>query len=107
MIYHIAERAAWQAAQAVGAYRPSSLETEGFIHCSERGQLAAVAAAFFHGRTDLVLLTIDPARAAAPLVYENTTGGVERFPHLYGALPTTAVIHVAPLTPSADGRFDL
>jgi uncharacterized protein (DUF952 family) len=37
-IYHITSKEAWQNAQAAGYYSHPSLETEGFIHCSEAHQ---------------------------------------------------------------------
>jgi uncharacterized protein (DUF952 family) len=33
-IYHICGGDAWKDAQSSGAYRPESVEREGFIHCS-------------------------------------------------------------------------
>ena len=102
-IYHIAEERDWRDALETGEYRTSTvdrtLEQEGFIHCSSAAQVAGVAARFYAGRTGLVLLTIDPARVRAEVRYEAAPGSDERFPHVYGPLPTDAVTRVEPFDP--------
>jgi uncharacterized protein (DUF952 family) len=37
--------------------------------------------------------------------YENLEGGIQQFPHVYGAIPLSAIVHVAPFQPAADGAF--
>ncbi|MEI7770765.1 MAG: DUF952 domain-containing protein [Chloroflexales bacterium] len=106
MIYHITARAAWESAQAAGAYAADSLASEGFIHCSTGAQVLGTAARFFAGRRDLVLLAIDPALLTAELRYEEGEPGV-LFPHLYGPLELRAVAAVYTLAPAADGSFAL
>ena len=59
----------------------------------------------FVGRTDLVLLHIDPTKLDADVVYENLEGGTRQFPHVYGPIPVAAVILVSPLMPGPDGQF--
>jgi uncharacterized protein (DUF952 family) len=97
-ILHITTPAAWAEAQAAGAYRADSLATEGFIHCSEPHQVAGVVSRRFRGRTDLIVLEIDPARIEAEIRYENLEGGTQLFPHIYGEIPCLAITGVAPLT---------
>jgi uncharacterized protein (DUF952 family) len=106
MIYHIAARADWEAAQAAGSYAADSLTSEGFIHCSTGAQVLGTAGRFFAGRHDLVLLAIDPARLTAELRYEEGEPGV-LFPHLYGPLDLRAVVGSYPFAPAADGSFAL
>jgi uncharacterized protein (DUF952 family) len=97
VILHITTQDAWDDALAKGAYTADSLATEGFIHCSEERQLAWVIQKHFPGRTGLLLLSIDPARLDAEVRYENLEGGTELFPHIYGAIPVSAVVDVSPL----------
>jgi uncharacterized protein (DUF952 family) len=104
-IFHITSVAAWNAAKAAGSYTADSLATEGFIHCSTADQFIWVANQRFVGRTDLVLLHIDPAKLAADVVYENLEGGTRLFPHVYGPIPVSAVVLASPLTPGSDGYF--
>jgi uncharacterized protein (DUF952 family) len=105
MIFHITSRAAWDAALGAGIYEADSLATEGFIHCSTAEQYIWVANQRFRGRTDLVLLHIDEKRLRAEVRYENLEGGEKLFPHVYGAIPITAVLNVTPFLPTVDGTF--
>jgi prephenate dehydrogenase len=106
-IFHITTRAAWEEAAAAGRYTADSLQTEGFIHCSQADQVAWVANTRFRGRTDLVLLHVDEAAVGAEIRRENLEGGTTLFPHIYGPLPVSAVVDVTPMVPAADGTFDL
>ena len=93
-IFHITSRAEWEAAVPTGEYRPAAFAREGFIHCSYRQQVEATLRRHFSGRSGLVLLEIDRARLQSPIVDENLSGGAERFPHIYGPLPVSAVVGV-------------
>ncbi len=102
VLLHLIEPAAWRAALTVGAVRPPSLESAGFVHLSTADQLHLPAQALFPGRRDLVLLVVDPARLPDPVRLEpgrpeDPPGML--FPHLYGPLPTTAVVAVVPYRP--------
>jgi uncharacterized protein (DUF952 family) len=81
------------------------LLAEGFIHCSDSHQVVWVANQRFRGRQDLVLLHIDPAQLGLEVRYENLEGGIQQFPHVYGAIPVSAVVEVAAFQPSDDGTF--
>jgi uncharacterized protein (DUF952 family) len=105
MIFHITSRTAWEAALGAGIYEAESLGAEGFIHCSTAEQYIWVANQRFQGRTDLVLLHIDPTRLRSEVRYENLEGGETLFPHVYGAIPIQAVLNVIPLRPREDGSF--
>ena len=88
-------------------YKADSLESEGFIHCSTIAQLVGTANLIFKGHTDLVLLLIDTTKVAPEIKYENTVGGEELFPHVYGALNIDAVQKVITYLPNAEGEFEL
>ena len=106
MIYHILSAADWEAVRRAEFYRGDTLETEGFIHCSDLDQVVGTADFLFSGRTDLLLLEIDPGLLASPLKYED--GGDGRlFPHIYGPLETGTVTRVIPFPPNPDGTFAL
>ena len=94
------------AAQAAGAYRAPSLETEGFIHFSTKDQVLATANWLYHGQTGLVLLAVDCDRLTAPLKYDEVPGH-GTFPHLYGALNIDAVVKVFPFSPDEAGYFSM
>lgn len=92
-IYHIAERESWESQKGSGRYRHASLESEGFIHCSGKEQVAHTLERFFSGRTDLVVLEIDPGRLTSELRYEEGEPG-ELYPHVYGPLNVEAISKV-------------
>jgi uncharacterized protein (DUF952 family) len=93
-IYHICKRAEWKNAVARGAYPGSSQDAaDGFIHFSAQHQIIESAAKHRAGQDGLVLLTVDPRLLGEDLRWEPARGG-EFFPHLYGPMPTTAVMAV-------------
>lgn len=113
-IFHISTAADFAAARASGAHCAPSLAREGFIHLSQAHQVQAVLKAFYPGRTDLVLMVVDPTLLTAPLRFEapaslGKSGGpaaFERnqlFPHLYGPLNADAIVQVIDAA-SFDGR---
>jgi uncharacterized protein (DUF952 family)/GNAT superfamily N-acetyltransferase len=108
IIYHLIGRDVWAQAQMGTEYAAPSLATEGFIHFSTEAQVAGSANKHYAGRTDLLLLEIDPLRLTAELRYESpksTDRGDQLFPHLYGALNLDAVVAAHPYPPGADGVF--
>lgn len=107
LIYHIVPETEWNEAKQKGVYTPESIAAEGFIHCSLKHQVTGSANLFFKGQTNLLLLQIEVARLKAKLVYENTTGDTELFPHLYGSLHPEAVNNVYQLNTDEKGDFVL
>lgn len=105
-IYHICLRKDWENAHLQGIYRASSLESQGFIHCSRHEQLDRVANTYFRGQKELVLLVIDPLKINAELKWEpalDVPG--QLFPHIYGALNLDAVIEMLALVSRPDGSW--
>ncbi len=107
MIYHIVPRGDWQSQGDQMVYCPKSLGDEGFIHCSNLNQLLGSAVRYFKGRSDLLVLTVDPARVIPSIVFENAREEDEPFPHIYGPLNRNAVIGIHRLEPREDGEFSL
>ena len=111
-IFHLAKPGDW--ARSTDSYVPSSVEQEGFVHCSTVDQLPRVAHELYPDGNDLILLTIDTdALDDETLVYEDLYELDEKFPHIYGPLPTSAVVATGPyLTHLEEGlwmperRFD-
>jgi uncharacterized protein (DUF952 family) len=106
LIYHIVQRGRWEEARSEGSYQSSSLDSEGFIHCSTLEQVRRVADTHFRGQRGLVLLVIQSARVRAEIRYEGSQGD-EGFPHIYGPLNTDAVARVVAFETGDDGRFQL
>ncbi|WP_163798307.1 DUF952 domain-containing protein [Mycolicibacterium sediminis] len=107
-LVHLCTVDEWDQARVEGERRPPSLADVGFVHLSAPEQVHLPANRLYAGRSDLLLLWCDPTLLDAPVRWEP---GVPedpasmRFPHLYGPLPTAAVIDVTPYVPGADGRF--
>lgn len=95
----------WKLTREAGVYTPSSLETEGFIHCSTKEQVLATANRRFAGQKDLLFLVINPEKVIAKIIFEDLSGLGEEHPHIYGKLPIFAVETVMPLLPDTNGQF--
>ena len=100
MLYHLISADDWESATRAGIYRPDSLGTEGFVHLSERDQVASTASRFFAGRSDLLLLEIDETRVTSEIRREDLYGHGS-FPHLYGPLNLLAVVRVSTYSPES------
>jgi len=105
-IYKICEEAEWRAAEAAGQFCGSAVDLrDGFIHFSDAAQLAETAAKHFAGQTDLMLIAVDSAALGAALKWEHAPSRGEDFPHLFAALPLSAVRWTAPLARDAQGTI--
>jgi len=107
MIYIIAKKTDWEAAQQKGFFETPSLAAEGFIHASNDDQVVGSANKHYKGQSGLVLLAVDIAKVKAAVRFDNTSGGTALFPHIYGRLETTAVKDVYAFPVKADGTFEL
>jgi uncharacterized protein (DUF952 family) len=103
-IYKICDQALWRAAEPDGLFIGTLAdERDGFIHFSTSAQLAETAAKHFAGMSDLILVAVVSEALGQSLVWEHSRGG-DLFPHLYAALPFSAVRWTRPLPCGADGR---
>jgi uncharacterized protein (DUF952 family) len=110
LIYHIVGEEEWEEARRVGAYRPESLDEDGFIHAAYKEQIHDVANLLFAGEEGLVVLCIEPSRVTAPIredLVEFPEGVESLHPHFYGPLNVDAVVQVVALPPRPDGSFSL
>lgn len=89
-VFHVAQPDDLQRASNTGVYLCDSLAAEGFIHCCLPEQLSGVLERYFNDVTDYTVVEINIASLPDKLkpVFENTVGGTELFPHIYGALPS-------------------
>ncbi|WP_336487131.1 DUF952 domain-containing protein [Methylobacterium nigriterrae] len=103
LIYKICPRALWREAEAAGRFDGAPVDrADGFIHFSTAAQVTETAARHFHGATDLLLVAVEADALGAALRFEPSRGG-DLFPHLYGALPLSAVRSVDDLPLGAEG----
>ncbi|MEI5906987.1 DUF952 domain-containing protein [Bacillus spongiae] len=105
MILHIMTRQEWDIIKESVKYTPKSIQTDGFIHCCTKEQIANVANQFFSGQTNLVLLRIDPDKVTSTIVFEDLQKLGQLFPHIYGPLNLNAVMNVIQFKPNIDGKF--
>lgn len=103
-IYKICSKDEWVTASAQGSYGGSADDArDGFIHFSTLGQLSETLRRHYAGKPDLVALVVcTSALGDSDLRWEPSRGG-DLFPHLYGALPVSAVQQVISLIDGADG----
>jgi uncharacterized protein (DUF952 family) len=106
-VYRILSREAFEAAQRRGAFLGSAHDLrDGFIHFSAAHQVAETAVKHYAGQSDLVLLWVDADALGSALKWELSRGA-DRFPHLYGPLPISAVQRVEPLPLDGEGNHVL
>jgi uncharacterized protein (DUF952 family) len=104
-IYHLIAPSVWRQ-QGPEPYRHASLESEGFIHCSNREQVAWAANKFYGTQSELAALVIDADRLTSPLRDEDPGIGTP-FPHIYGPINRDAIVAVEPLRRTPDGKWEL
>lgn len=104
MIYKIFRDGEWREAERAGVFlgSPDDLR-DGFIHFSAGSQLRATCDRYFSTEYNLVLAAVDPATLDG-LKWEVSRGG-DKFPHLYGPLPLSAISTVTHIRRGPDGRL--
>ena len=107
MLYRIAPATDVEAAKAQGYFESADLAAEGFIHCSFLHQVMGVSRRHYAGQQGLILFSIDPTAVACEIRVENTSGGTELYPHIYGRVPWAAVMQVYADTYDLAGMFVL
>ena len=102
--YHLIPAARWSAVAGSERYAASSLETEGFVHCTD-GVDAMVATANRHYGADsepFMVLTVDLDALDVPWRYDDPGSP---YPHIYGAIARSAILGATPIERDAEGRF--
>jgi uncharacterized protein (DUF952 family) len=104
VVYKIVAADEWREAEAAGVFAGAANDrADGFIHFSTAVQAPETAAKWFAGREGLTLAAVDAEALGADLRWEPSRGGT-LFPHLYAALPMSAVVWSRPLKLGSDGR---
>lgn len=102
LIYHLASESELRDGVRGKFYAPRRLPADGFVHCSPREAVLAVARDFFADLEEpLLLLEIDPALVTAETRFEPPApiGGegsshlarARLFPHVYGPIDLVAI----------------
>jgi uncharacterized protein (DUF952 family) len=102
--FHLTTRAWWESADPGSPLGAPSLDTEGFIHCTD-GASEMVATANRHYAADpaeFVILTVDLDRISSPWSVADP-GRI--YPHIFGPIDRVAIVAASPAPRDADGRF--
>lgn len=104
IIYHLVPEPDFARDTADGFYRPPSLATEGFVHCTAGEETAMAVANDYYANVTvpLLLLKIEVAKVQPRVVFEAPAhaadAGTEHlamaalFPHVYGGINLDAVV---------------
>lgn len=103
--FHLVPEANWSAADPATAYAATSLESEGFIHCTDG--VAALGVTFDrHYAADprpFLALTLDLDALDVPWRYDVADSP---YPHVYGPIVRSAILAVNLVEREPDGRFE-
>jgi len=104
LIYKILPRGEWDNALAEGVFHGSGIDLkDGYIHFSDANQVQETARLHFAGKTNLVLVSVDPKLVSAEIKWEASRNG-NLFPHLYGPLNLDSVKSVDELQVADSGE---
>ena len=100
--FKILTAAQWDAWQSDGSFVGAPVDlADGFIHLSAVDQVAGTAAKHFAGQSGLMLAEIDLPALGDSVKWEVSRGGA-LFPHVYVAIPLSAVKSAKPMN---DGDY--
>lgn len=102
--YHLAHQEEWDTQKNSGSYKPGVFEDDGFIHCTNGLDLLTEIANMFYKNDSESrrVLVLDVSKIESEVRYDDPE---QRFPHIYGALNTSAVIGELPVERADDGTF--
>lgn len=105
--YKVLTQAQMDALEADGTFAGSAVDvTDGYIHLSTAAQLTETVDKHFVGQSDLHVVAVDLDALGDAVKWEESRGG-QLFPHIYAALPLSAVVAYSPLERDATGQVKL
>ena len=105
-IYKVLTPDQWSKFQAKGQFMGSPVDlADGYVHMSCASQLKETMDKWYADQERVFILQIESSQIEADLKYEVSRGGAE-FPHLFAALPLTAVGKTWEVSHEA-GRYSL
>jgi uncharacterized protein (DUF952 family) len=104
LTYHLVPRARWDTSDPAQPLAAPSLETDGFIHCTD-GAANMVATANRHYATEpgpFMVLSVDLDRITSSWSLDDP----ERiYPHIFGPIDRAAIVRVAAVPRDDRGTF--
>lgn len=105
--YKVLTAAQMRELEQVGTFAGAPVDlADGYIHLSTAAQIEETVAKHFAGQTDLHIAAVDLEALGDAVKWEPSRGRA-LFPHVYAALPLSAVIAYGPLRREANGRIKL
>jgi uncharacterized protein (DUF952 family) len=92
-IYHLVLPEVWETFKDQDFYYATSLQSEGFIHCSFAEQIEGVLGRYYQGVKQVLILTIETDKLTSKLVNEPSTNN-EIYPHIYGQINRQAITEI-------------
>lgn len=102
--FHLVPEMAWSATDQAADYQASSLEAEGFIHCTDG--VAALGETFdrYYAADPRAFLALTLDLDALNVPWRYDVGG-SPYPHIYGSIERSAIVGISRVDRMADGRF--
>ena len=105
--YKVLTQGQMDALEADGSFAGAPVDlTDGYIHLSTAEQLTETVDKHFAGQDDLHVVAVDLDALGDAVKWEESRGG-QLFPHIYAALPLSAVVAYSPLERDDAGRVAL
>jgi uncharacterized protein (DUF952 family) len=103
--FHLAPEASWTAGDPSAAYVAASLESEGFIHCTDGVAALSVTFDRYYAADPrpFLALTLDLDALDVPWRYDVPDSP---YPHIYGPITRSAILAVSRVGRGRDGRFE-
>ncbi len=102
--FHLVPQESWEATARDGPYAAASLETEGFIHCTDGEPALGETFDRYYASDErqFLALTVDLDALDVPWRYDVPGSP---YPHIYGPIVPAAIVGVARVERRVDGRF--
>lgn len=105
--YKVLRQDQMDALEADGTFAGAPVDlADGYIHLSTASQLTETVDKHFAGQTDLHVVAVDLDALGDAVRWEESRGG-QLFPHIYAALPLSAVVAYSPLERDDTGQVML
>lgn len=105
--YKVLTAAQMEALERDGTFAGAPVDlADGYIHLSTAAQLDETVAKHFAGQENLHVAAVDLSALGDAIVWEPSRGG-QLFPHIYAALPLSAVIAYGPLERDGEDKVKL
>jgi uncharacterized protein (DUF952 family) len=102
--FHLVPADVWLASDAETAYEASSLEPEGFIHCTDGEAPLGVTFDRYYAEDPRQFLALTVDLDALDVAWRYDVPG-SPYPHIYGPIPRAAVLGVSRVARDRGGRF--